>query len=68
MVKKYAGTGEVIKDTANEFCERVICDSGEHFGYYIDATSGIYEPVLTDAAIFHYGKKGIHAVPARPRS
>jgi len=59
LLNKKAGTGEMIGTNK----ERV--EFGEVIGQYVDITTGT--ATNTEIGIIHYGKKGAHIVPARPR-
>lgn len=59
LLDEKAGTGTMIGNNK----ERV--DFGEIIGQYVDPNTGIATD--TTVGIIHYGKKGAHIVPARPK-
>ncbi len=59
LLDKKAGTGKFIGDNK----ERV--DFGQVIGEYVDPGTGNKE--RTTIGIIHYGKRGAHIVPARPK-
>lgn len=65
IVSKYAGTGKMIRDINNNWSHKELITVGKDIGVCVNQISA--EKLLTDRAIIHYSKNGVHIVPANPR-
>jgi hypothetical protein len=64
-IKQLAGKGQKVAGKPGKpgFRERVDC--GEVIGYFCEESTG--NKIPTTMAIIHYGKKGAHIVPVKPK-
>lgn len=67
LLDKGAGTGEQVgKIPVGQAGSKERVDFGKDIGNYVDPETGESSP--TSMGIIHYGTRGAHIVPARPRS
>jgi filamentous hemagglutinin len=66
LLDKGAGTGEQVGNTpVGQPGSKERVDFGKNIGDYVDRDTGERSP--TSIGIIHYGSKGAHIGPARPR-
>lgn len=63
LVNKYAGTGEIRRDTNKKWKHTEVVNSENFVGYTVDQFTG--EETKTTAFTIHYSKTGTHIVPQK---
>lgn len=62
IVHKFAGTGEIKRDSKGRWNNKEVITADKNIGYCVDVRTGA--EVVTNRATIHYSKKGVHIVPA----
>lgn len=67
LIKKYAGNGEIKRDSNGKWTHKEFCTADKIIGYYVPRDGG--EPIPTNRFSINYATgrdKGAHIVPAKP--
>ena len=62
IVNKFAGTGEIKRDSKGRWNNKEVITADKNIGHCVDVRTGA--EVVTNRATIHYSKKGVHIVPA----
>lgn len=62
IVYKFAGTGEIKRDSKGRWNNKEVITADKNIGHCVDVRTGA--EVVTNRATIHYSQKGVHIVPA----
>lgn len=64
LAKKYAGKGQILRDSNNKWNHKEIVIADKNIGVCVNGVTG--EEISTNRFTIHYAAKGVHIVPTTP--